>query len=908
MSTNFTVWGGPYALFTTSAGTVRGQYYATSEPTDGGTSIWTETETPAAGYVAGGADTYTMVIGTQDWLGDVQPQITLAVDSNFVDPFDASRSGSTFPNLAAAVITSSTSTQGVGGEIYWTASATAGDYQLNFQPLTVTYPTATPGANLVTLNGSPTTMIGDVASPNSWTFSSDNSTSIVFAVTTLTSSTTETLWFYNFNGSGAPITGRTVIATGLARGTPYYIGYSSSGGYSYRYLTTTGANGAGLYGGGYNVTTGMVGTPSLQLALSAYTSFTGLSSFGISNGDAVRFVEGVANGANVIQTFLNSTTTAQATFTLGSSTDYFQTAHVLDPNDGQLDYMVLAYTDAGKVHLELLNQQGVQIGTDYTTNLTSFLRLHTLTGNSNSASTRVALDYSSPDTSGGQDIYAEIWDTATVADTYTLSGGSGLFDGTTLNDTISWAAGVYTIDGGGGTDTFSATGLAPSQIYIGFSPFPSSDIIFSDPSGDVDTLRRFSNIALSTETVQILGGELVFPGALPLAITGFGFSNSLDLKSYTYAGADHFVFVSTTGSIETFNLENASNAVLTSINFSGSFAGDNLVASADSSTGTLVSFYSAASRGEHFFNDTPSIEAGGLLWYNSTTGLVLDWRLVNGAISSSTTIAGYAPNSGWSVVGAADLTGNHVSDVLLNYTGGGQTVIGDWIVANGTYSAYHTIGGFGTGSGWAVVGTGDFNGDGVSDVLLSYTGGGNTVLYDWQVSNGQYAATNNLNMGYGTSSGWTVLGTGDFNGDGTSDVLFENTQSGLVADWSVNNNTSGAFKTVAGAAAGWSFDGIGDFNGDGTSDILWQNGSNLVIWQVSNGTEQTSINVTATAPTGYVFKGVSDYLGIGLSDILWQNPTNGQTLIWNMVGGTVASSVTPGGADPASWHIAPNPT
>ena len=40
----------------------------------------------------------------------------------------------------------------------------------------------------------------------------------------------------------------------------------------------------------------------------------------------------------------------------------------------------------------------------------------------------------------------------------------------------------------------------------------------------------------------------------------------------------------------------------------------------------------------------------------------------------------------------------------------------------------------------------------------------------------------------GNAAGWKVAGTGDFNGDGTSDILFQN-GSGEVVDWMLKNGT-----------------------------------------------------------------------------------------------------------------------
>jgi hypothetical protein len=65
---------------------------------------------------------------------------------------------------------------------------------------------------------------------------------------------------------------------------------------------------------------------------------------------------------------------------------------------------------------------------------------------------------------------------------------------------------------------------------------------------------------------------------------------------------------------------------------------------------------------------------------------------------------------------------------------------------------------------------------------------------------------------------------------------------------------------VAGVSTIWSIVGSGDFNGDGKSDILWQKANNAVaIWEM-NGTSVLNPNATFVggAPTGWT---IQDPLG-----------------------------------------------
>ena len=92
-----------------------------------------------------------------------------------------------------------------------------------------------------------------------------------------------------------------------------------------------------------------------------------------------------------------------------------------------------------------------------------------------------------------------------------------------------------------------------------------------------------------------------------------------------------------------------------------------------------------------------------------------------------------------------------------------------------------------------------------------------------------------------------------------------------------------------------------DFDGDGYSDILWQNTSGeAAIWEMSG------LNVIAAASLGnpgssWHALGTGDYNGDGKSDIQWQS-TSGEVAIWEMNGFSVSSAVSLGNPG-SSWHL-----
>ena len=64
-------------------------------------------------------------------------------------------------------------------------------------------------------------------------------------------------------------------------------------------------------------------------------------------------------------------------------------------------------------------------------------------------------------------------------------------------------------------------------------------------------------------------------------------------------------------------------------------------------------------------------------------------------------------------------------------------------------------------------------------------------------------------------NGFTIVGAGDFNGDGTDDVLLQ--KNGYFGAWIVKNGSAAGWMGL-GQSAG-TVEQIGDFNGDGIDDL-----------------------------------------------------------------------------------------
>jgi len=59
----------------------------------------------------------------------------------------------------------------------------------------------------------------------------------------------------------------------------------------------------------------------------------------------------------------------------------------------------------------------------------------------------------------------------------------------------------------------------------------------------------------------------------------------------------------------------------------------------------------------------------------------------------------------------------------------------------------------------------------------------------------------------------------------------------------------------------WHIDAVGDFNGDGTSDILWRNDSGAVgIWEMHNGAVQSYVNLSSPPTSWHIVAHQYDFV------------------------------------------------
>jgi hypothetical protein len=197
---------------------------------------------------------------------------------------------------------------------------------------------------------------------------------------------------------------------------------------------------------------------------------------------------------------------------------------------------------------------------------------------------------------------------------------------------------------------------------------------------------------------------------------------------------------------------------------------------------------------------------------------------------------------------------------------------------------------------------GDFNGDGTSDVLWQDQTTG--LIGIWIIKSTKYTSWSVL--GSLDLNAYKVVGVGDFNGDGTSDVLYENMSTGVVRAWIVKNAKLNSTVIVGTVKPNlWSIVGVGDFNGDKTSDILWQNDSTGLVgaWIMKSSKNTGWAGFGTTNLATWSVAGVGDFNGDKTSDVLWQNNSTGEIYTWTIKSSKLSSNVRIGSVKLNAWSV-----
>ncbi len=244
--------------------------------------------------------------------------------------------------------------------------------------------------------------------------------------------------------------------------------------------------------------------------------------------------------------------------------------------------------------------------------------------------------------------------------------------------------------------------------------------------------------------------------------------------------------------------------------------------------------------------------------------------------------------SGFHIVTAADFNADGLQDALWNDPARNRMAVS---LLRGTHllELGPSIPGP-RGTGWSAVTAADFNYDGYADV--PWFSPDRRQLAIW-LMRGTRVAEPGARIPGPAGDGWVVGYAGDFDGDGMSDVLWYNADRALISVWLARGTCIFApGPEIPGPVGpGWTVATAADFNLDGTADVLWSHAdtSTIAVWLMW-GTQVLEAGPEIASPWGDGWAAVTgaDFNRDGMADVIWNNPVKNRMAVTLMRGTRVA--------------------
>ena len=242
-----------------------------------------------------------------------------------------------------------------------------------------------------------------------------------------------------------------------------------------------------------------------------------------------------------------------------------------------------------------------------------------------------------------------------------------------------------------------------------------------------------------------------------------------------------------------------------------------------------------------------------LLLQDVVSGDVQFWMGFDGFVDSRRAVRNVKP--GWNVEAVADLDGDGKTDIVWRFTStpanpspnpDDNGVVFIWFMNDGVISEVKHRGG--APLSWSLIGAADLHGSGMADLI--YVSPTMQIRSITALANREF-----INEAIGTVPvGYTLARLADFTGDGKSDLLFSNPQGKLTL-WVMNGINIQSQIDLPPVDPSWILLAIADLNGDGTTDLVFKKPDDtLVVWlmNASAPSSPTVITNAGAAPAGAV--------------------------------------------------------
>jgi hypothetical protein len=181
---------------------------------------------------------------------------------------------------------------------------------------------------------------------------------------------------------------------------------------------------------------------------------------------------------------------------------------------------------------------------------------------------------------------------------------------------------------------------------------------------------------------------------------------------------------------------------------------------------------------------------------------------------------------------------------------------------------------------------GDFNGDGRADLVWYDADSGRFTVW---LMDGSHLQEAGPEIPGPPGDGWSIPTTGDFNDDTLSDIVWLNPKTNRMAIWLMRGTQvlERGSELPGPPGDGWVIPSSGDFDGDGLSDVIWTDPSRglMTVWLMrSTCLREPGPEIPGPPGAGWSIGSAADTNGDGMADAVWHNPAAGRFSVWLMTG------------------------
>jgi hypothetical protein len=258
-----------------------------------------------------------------------------------------------------------------------------------------------------------------------------------------------------------------------------------------------------------------------------------------------------------------------------------------------------------------------------------------------------------------------------------------------------------------------------------------------------------------------------------------------------------------------------------------------------------------------------------LLLQNKETGRLRMWSMEGTEIVEAEILG---PGPSLPVIAIGDFNGDQTADILY--------------FAEDSATLIFRITGSGTSSlpldpDWYVASSGDYDGDGRTDLLVRNTD--TTELAIWLLNGSQLIEVVSLF----DFDEFVQSRTGDFDGDGTDDLIIRSS-AGAVLMIRMRNGARAWITVLPETGLDWNIAAVGDLDADGRDDLVFRHTDGTVYVWLMDGSEVVSDGPLGSASPDWEIAGLLDLDGDGAADLVWRH-VNGSIDAWLLDGLTILS-------------------